>query len=456
MKKHPLIPIKDKNSFPKSTEVRRKAIKEALENQSSIVETGRRIPGLSGRPHDIREVDIDYLIYNFHNYRFFIDRATREREYGENYHSDDQNRIEAAMVTENRIWDQDVNDNEKTIESLLKNGQREPAVCDLNGVVVSGNRRLTLLHQIKRRRAEGMYTNIDPARLDELSKIRVKIEEKEFTDDEIELFETRLQHTADNKQDYDPVNKYFIVRNLRIAHGKSNQEIYDDNNGMPSLNGPLDVDKFIRVADLMEDYLSFIKLPNMFSELKGLEDPFRRLDDDLIKIEEGKINHLGNREIQKLQYKNAYFTALRTPKGKESGIKEKWYRDFYDAFSNNTGTWQKLNKAVASAVSDFEGPTTIETDKVKETKQKWDEKHSEEIAESISDVIDEVKDHKKFNEKPEKLLSRISNDLEAFERMITSEDKEEYLEGLEDVSDAVNELYRKLDRILNFLPQDDE
>lgn len=454
MSQSKFIPLADNNVFPKDKSARKKAINTVLEDQHPV-ETNRRIPGLNGA-HDIFEVDIDDLIYNFHNYRFFLERATIERQKSRRFYEDEEHRHEAARITEEKIWNQDESENEETISSLLKDGQIDPAVCDMSGVVIAGNRRLTLLHQIKRRRDAGYYkkSNISTSRFDELSKIRVAIIDRELEISEIIQFETKLQHNNPKKLEYDRIAKYFIVKNLVQKEHLSPQQVYEDNKGMPSLNNVAAVEKFVRVAELMEEYLKFFEIPEIYVELRGMEDPMRKLDDDLQRIKGGD-RPIGNADMLLLEYRNTFFTALRAHAfNKESDLKEKWYREMFNSFKRNAKEWQTLKEESVRVGMQTKGPESTDDTKLKEAKQEWAEAHAEKITNGIKDVVDEVRDFARFNEKPEKLLARAMNDLDQFEKMITSPDSKYYLEGIDNPSDTINELYKKLDAILNRLPVD--
>ena len=446
-----LIPLPSDSVFPKDKNARIKALDEA--RQKNPVENGRRIAGLSGE-YDIFEIDVDDLIYNFHNYRFFLERATIEKQKSRQFYEDEEHRYEAARITEEKIWEQDESENEDTVGSLLAEGQIEPAICDMNGVVIAGNRRLTLLHQIKRRRDSGYYkkSNVSPGRFDELSKLRVAIIDKGLEVSEIIQYETKLQHNNPKKLEYDRIAKYFIVKNLIEKEHLSPQQIYDDNKGMPSLKNVAAVDKFVRVAKLMEEYLRFFKIPEIYIELRGMEDPMRKLDDDLLRIRSGD-RPIGNEDSLYLEYRNTFFTALRAHAfNKESGLKEKWYRDLFNAFKRDTPTWRGLKEDSVKVQMNTKAPDSTDDSTLKESKQEWTEAHAEKVTSGIGEVVDEVRDFERFNEKPEKLLARAMNDLEQFEKMISSADKDFYLEGIDNPSDTINDLYRRLDAILNKLP----
>ena len=453
------IPLNVNGGFPKGSEQRRARILNVI-SEDSPIENERRISGLGAEAHKVYEVDIDDLIYNFQNYRFFLERATYENQKGESFYTTESNRFDAARITEEKIWNQDKSENEKTISSLLMDGQIEPAVCDMAGVVVSGNRRLTLLHQIKRRREAGWYKNskISQSRFDELSKIRIVILRHTMSVGEIESYETRLQHNESGKLDYDRTAKYFIVRNLLHNHHKTPEVIYAENQNMPSLGKVKDVDKFVRVADLMDEYLTFIKLPKMYTQLEGTEDPLRFLDDHLRAIADGKISRIGNRDAQISEYKTTYFTALRAAKllsSKDSGSPgEKWYRSMLTAFENNSRGWNDLSKLSMSATVGDSMPEKIDDVSIREHQQDWKEKHGRNVAVGIADAVEDVRDYKKYSEKPEKLLEKARDALEQFDKMLSTDDAQIYLESIENPTGLIDDIRMKANSILNRLPVD--
>ncbi len=446
-------PLASNGQFPKDKVARRRGVESAMAKDP--VAYGARVAGMEGS-HNVYEVDIDDLIYNFHNYRFFLERATIEQQKSTSFYIDEENRFDAARIAEEKIWNQDEKANEETIRSLLEDAQIEPAVCEGSGIVISGNRRLTLLHQIKRRREAGYYKNeaIPLSRFDELSKMRIIVDQKEMSVAEIEQAETRLQHNNPAKLEYDRIAKYFIVKNLSEKLKMSNQEIYDNNKAMQTLDGPKDVDKFVRVAKLMEEYLIFFKMPGMFTQLTGMEDPMRKLDEDLRKIQDRKNKRVGNVDMLVLEYKNVFFTALRSAQGsgKKNGLKEKWYRDMFKGFDTESNSWQTLRASVKESTATITEPEKIDDHTIKEHVQRWHEGHGDGIAETISDVIDDVRDYNKFNDRPEKLLTRARDDLDKFYGMITGPDAQVYLEGIEKPNELIDDIRQKANNILNYLP----
>lgn len=450
------IPLSNKSIFPKETRARQAAVKKAL--SSTPVETGRSIPGLSGR-QKIYEISIDDVIYNFHNYRFYLERATIEWQRGRSFYTDEQHRHDAARITEEKIWEQDIPDNEGVIKSLIEDGQYDPAVCDLNGVIVSGNRRLTLLHQIRRRKDSGLYKKqpIGQAVFEKLGKLRVAILNEELTESDIEKLETKLQHINPRKLEYDRIAKYFIVKNLKEKQHLSDEDIYKMNQSMQSLNSSKDVKKFVNVANLMEEYLKFFKIDGDMRELTGLEDPMRRLDDELSKIKNGDRERIGNVDNLVFEYKNTFFVALRAHKlNPDSQLKEKWYRSLYPAFDSvNSSAWKTLHEEAKKVHLGMEEPAKIDDTSLNEAKQKWSEDHAETITDTIDEVVIEVRDSERFIKKPEKLLSRALSDLNWFDEKLSSPDKEYILSHITDPHDVIDELRSKLNSILNKLPADD-
>ncbi|MFG6400525.1 MAG: hypothetical protein K1W07_14800, partial [Parabacteroides distasonis] len=104
----------------------------------------------------------------------------------------DPETVEGKELVERLLWDSKEEKNRRTERDLEKYGQQEPGIVTLDGIIVDGNRRAMLLNRIK-------ATHFRAVILD----VRLEDDQKE-----IERLETTYQMWADEKQDYNPIEKY--------------------------------------------------------------------------------------------------------------------------------------------------------------------------------------------------------------------------------------------------------
>jgi ParB-like chromosome segregation protein Spo0J len=213
---------------------------------------------------DVYEIPLEYLVYNKYNGRILSRTKTLETQ-GVTI---DPGTDDGKEKIEKLLWDSKIDKNRKTEKDLEQYGQQEPGIVTLDGVIIDGNRRAMLLNKIGKTHFRAIILDV---RIDEDRK-------------EIERLETTYQMGADEKQDYNPIEKYLKVNEMREL-GFSYSEIAEcmgENVG--------EIEKMHRVYETMMEYLSYLGYDGIYTALDGREDQLIHVADWRKKYEGGQSN----------------------------------------------------------------------------------------------------------------------------------------------------------------------
>lgn len=130
------------DNFPQSREARKAKLLE-IKQKPSI--STMKVPGKGVK--NVYRIPLEFLSYNPHNTRFLAQAKTLEKRFG--CELSDEN-PEHVKEIEDFIWQQKKEKNESTITSLIEDGQLQPGVVTVDGILLSGNRRFRLLNEISR------------------------------------------------------------------------------------------------------------------------------------------------------------------------------------------------------------------------------------------------------------------------------------------------------------------
>ncbi len=230
---------------------------------NSPIQTGATLGTI--RPNttfNVYNIPIEYLVPNVMNDRI----AMRIREYevqnsGE-LSFDNETDIEYVYKT---IEDENKNENQHTLEDLAKKGQEEFGVITCDGIVVSGNRRVTLLRKLWQGEAHN-YNQL----CDKFKCFKCIVLDETYTKKEILALETITQMGKDKQVDYNRINLYIKVDNLFKA-GYGYKQIKD----YMGMKKESDVKDMHDLYKFMCEYLETIGKANHFSLLDGLEDQMK-------------------------------------------------------------------------------------------------------------------------------------------------------------------------------------
>ena len=262
--------------FPQTREARRAKLQE-IRNSGRVISTVK-VPGRGVQ--NVYKIPLQYLSYNPYNTRFLAQAKTLEKRLGRQLRDDDP---EDVKQIEEFIWEEKESKNNSTIDSLVKDGQLVPGVVTIDGVILSGNRRFRLLNEITRNPEKWAAGN---ANIDGLDFFEAAILDEELDQKGIIRYESFYQYGAEDKADYDPIQKY-IAADTQKKLGFTNKQIADNFSTLTSGN-PKEVDKWLEVYGLMEEYLEYIGEEGIFTALEGKEEAFLRLRTDYNSLSNGR------------------------------------------------------------------------------------------------------------------------------------------------------------------------
>lgn len=341
---------------PRIADVREKKLKEILENGESLGKVN--IPHISGLDSSLKyyRIPLEYLVYNPHNKRFATRARTLEKRLGE-LNSENP---EHVKYIEKFLWEYKKDKNESTIQSLVDDGQLEPGLVTIDGVILAGNRRFRLLNEI-RRNPSRHHADIDKSGYFEAAIINRRLDKKQIL-----KFESFFQYGRDEKVDYGPIEKYLAVYEQK-EEGFSVEEIYK--NFQAIAKDEKMVREWLDTFKLMNEYLAHIKEPDIFTALDKREEHFLSLNGQLKQLKRGSSpttrsmwayndGDIAEYQIVSLDYIRRYVTVEIFRKLFKTFQDERLWKDF---FAQHKGTMSNIS---IDSLDDYrtKNPTQTEED----------------------------------------------------------------------------------------------
>lgn len=329
-----------------SSDIRKQKIQSIIQHDPPV-KTGEKLFGANPQP--VYAIPLEYLSYYPNNSRFRAEAKTFEAE---NNRKLDITREEDFTQVEDFIWNLSTAENEKTIESLLRNTQEKPGIVTKDGVVLSGNRRLRMLNEI--RRHPERYQSRYPDTFQKLAKFEaVVIDEENLSAERMVELEVHYQFGEDVKVEYDPIQKYIAAHDQHVDFGFDVARIANNYNKKAA-----EVTKWLEIYDLMTEYLDFTGQTNHFTALRELEDPFIALNTRLKQLRTFSYSKVKwayeQYDIEQLKF--SYFEYLFA---RDAVNQEKRYRDILDYF-NNEDTWRAISEPKGTQVVPVESIAPVE------------------------------------------------------------------------------------------------
>lgn len=222
----------------------------------------------STRAEIVWRIPLDYLIYNKYNGRIGSDVLSYEKQNGELNAESDSDR----EIIEKFLYESKVDRNKTTMDSLLKNGQQRYGIVTADGIIVDGNRRAMLLNRLFHKHDELGYTY---GQVEHCMYFLAIILPDDAEERDIQQLETIYQMGEDDKLDYNPIEKYLKCKELKRL-GFSEKDIA----GFMS-EDESQIKKWIKILDLMEDYLKEYDYDGIYTRLEKTEGPFVDLENYL-------------------------------------------------------------------------------------------------------------------------------------------------------------------------------
>ena len=270
------------------------------------------------REFNAYRVPLEYLIYNKYNGRIGSSVKSFEKQ---QYGIDAEN-PEHQKIIEQYLWDSKKERNKTTEQNLVENGQNRYGIITEDGVIIDGNRRAMLLNRIYAERDNWRKKGNDV----ESCKYFITIILPEDADPkEIQRLETTYQMGEDEKLDYNPIEKYLKIKDLR-GYGFTNSDIA---NMMLEDEGQIKV--WIEIMTLMDQYLEYLNYDGIYTRLDKTEGLFVDLNTYLKRYQNGSqmvewdYNEMDLNELMLLcfdyirsRYEGKDFRTIAKPSRKES------------------------------------------------------------------------------------------------------------------------------------------
>ncbi|MBQ3367895.1 hypothetical protein IJG44_03220 [bacterium] len=432
------------NDFPLSADARKEHLKEIIRDSHPI--SSVKVPGHGPLP--VYRIPLQFLSYNPYNTRFLSQAKTWQKRLGRRLSNE---RPEDVAKIEDFLWSYKKDKNENTIHSLINEGQLQPGVVTVDGLILAGNRRFRLLNEIDRNPKKYNPNNVN---ISGLKFFEAAIIDTVLTEKEIVRYESFYQYGAEDKVDYDPIQKYIAAKEQR-DYDFSPEEIAKNFAALTNGDKKI-VDKWLDVYDLMAEYLDYIGEPEIYTALAETEESFLNLLATITSLARGRTQNANwdydTMDIADLKLR--YFDYIRMGKSTHD------FRDFKKIFLNKS-RWKNFNAEVQELIDKVseEIPTIDEyrknypeetedwilkvrsTDYRNKTEKKLDKLFGEEKSYILSKEEEEtpLKTAQKAYQKLEKLLTLIDAGLDS------SVNFEELLNKVKDIQKIIGKIKQIID-----------
>ena len=398
-----------------TTEERKLKIKEI--SKGTPVATGTKLKYQGEiREFDVYKIPLEFLVYNVENGRISSLVKSYKREYGDldMTRETDMNKIAQFLFESSK------DRNEKTMRDLAQNGQLEPGIITMDGVIVDGNRRASLLRRI----IESKEKEFDQTTKDRGSDFLARILPEDANEKEILRLETSYQMGADSKVDYNPIEKYLHTRDM---YNKSFS--IDQIAEYMGLSSDKEVLLNLEIMELIDCYLDIYDYTGIYTRLpRGCEDDFLKLNIALKKIRGGKISWIPSDELDevendlrlicfdfiRLEEKGDFdFRMLASTAGSNFLADEKIWRSFVNLYYEISEEDEKEEDEKEESTEDVLKRATNDEDAKRLLNQRdsqWKEKVREHLMDSFRDCKNQL-ENKKEKDKPAALLKKAINAL---------------------------------------------
>lgn len=243
-------------------EQRKINIAEIRANENNVAMTGIPLTYRgTKRIEKVYRIPLKYLIYNKYNGRIGAEVKSYERQ---NHVLNLENEYDTKIV-EKFLYESKTDRNDKTMGSLLNQGQQRYGIITADGIIVDGNRRAFLLNKLFNERDKlGLeFSKVEPCQYFLAIILPDDAEEKD-----IQQLETIYQMGEDDKLDYNPIEKYLKCSDLI----KCNFSITDIADFMKENESTIKT--WLEILKLMEEYLEEYGYSGIYTRLEKTEGPF--------------------------------------------------------------------------------------------------------------------------------------------------------------------------------------
>ena len=388
------------------------------------------------------EIPMDLIIYNVENGRI----ASLVKSYEREHSSLNPEKEEDAKQIAQFLYDSNDIANKKTKRNIVANGQLETGIITCDGVLVDGNRRVSLMRQIL------SDSSFNPSERARCEKFRAIVLPEDADKKEILRLETTFQMGADEKVGYNAIEKYLHAQDL-ADQGFSTADISEFMN----LDGANEVTKLLEIKQLIDEYLEYFELDGLYTRLpKGFEDDLQKLNTAIRKIKNGSISWIPTTRLTEVEndLKCISFDYIRLNAKSPDGFEFRSIASTSNAnFLVNEDIWNQFVQSWQDATNDItetpievvlsEATTTNESSRLLEARDnEWRTNVKDNLMEAFNDAQTTL-NNKKEKEKPGVLFKRALNalqqiDLDSLEAAVDKSDILKYVEQVKIICDNVS------------------
>lgn len=227
------------------------------------------------RAFNVYKIPLEFLVFNKENGRI----ASLVKSYVREHQAIDVETEEGSSLIAKFLYSAHKDRNDITREDIINNGQLQYGIITSDGVIVDGNRRVTLLMSIAK------DPKVSQQVRDRSRFFLAAILPEEANPKDILRLETQFQMGADGKVDYNPIEKYLHAVDM-LNKGFTVEEI----KSYMGFKKVQDVSQAIDMVKLMDEYLIVYDYEGIYTQIPpGSEDRLLKLNDAIKKIKEGGI-----------------------------------------------------------------------------------------------------------------------------------------------------------------------
>lgn len=391
------------------------------------------------------EIPMDLIIYNVENGRI----ASLVKSYEKEHSTLDPEKPEDAQIIAQFLYDSNDIANKKTKKNIVANGQLETGIITSDGVLVDGNRRVSLMRQILE---DESFSTAERARCE---KFRAIVLPENAEKKEIMRLETTFQMGADEKVGYNAIEKYLHARDLQ-EQGFSTKDISEFMN----LDGENEVIRLIDVMTLIDEYLEYFELDGLYTRLpKGFEDDLLKLNTAIRKIKNGNVSWIPTNRLTEVEndLKCVSFDYIRLNAKSQDGFEFRSIastananflasQDIWDQFIKD---WQRATETIEETPVEevlSQASSTKESSRLLEARDnKWRDKVKDGLMTAFNDAQITI-NNKKEKEKPAILCKRALNALQQIdiETISSATDKSDIIEYIEMITKICTNVSTKI------------
>lgn len=261
----------------------------------------------------VHEIPVKFLTLNFYNSRLIAEFREYEQREGKSVSSLLKN--ESDKLIKKFILNKYQKRNESTLKDIKEKGQQKPGVVTSNGIIVSGNRRYTLISEINEQGGNMKFEAIIlPDSYGDNNSKKVLLE-----------LENRLQFDEDEKVDYGPIAKYLLIsdyfKNYIDENELSKKQVIERLGNQ--VKNEQDLNKKYKISQYMEEYLIYTDQEGLWTNLEKTEDLFINLTSSLEQFYNNKGSNWEHTDDDVDDYKFIGFDIIRWVYNRDKGKSER-------------------------------------------------------------------------------------------------------------------------------------